>query len=96
MLLSKIIIKNYRLIISAELKEVREICVRNFSKMFELTVCAVNPDNVKDIQTKKWSELAELMPFYPIYAERSLGEGNGQDHSSLSSLIISQIRSVVR
>lgn len=72
---------------SHNFEEVREICVSNFSKMFELTVCAVNPDNVKDIQTKKWSELAELMPFYPIYAERSLGEGNGQDHSSLSSLI---------
>lgn len=70
-------------------EEAREICVSNFTKMFELTVYAVNPNNVKDIQTKKWLELTELMPFYPIYAERSLGEGNGQDNSSLSTLISS-------
>lgn len=70
-------------------EETRDVCIKYFPKIFELIIYAVNPNDVKDIQTKKLSELTELMPFYPIYAERSLGEGNRQENSSLGSLISS-------
>ena len=60
--------------------------VSNFSKLFELTIYAVNPKNVEERQIKKQSELRELFPFYLIPAERLLGE-DGTQKSSLSDLI---------
>ncbi len=60
--------------------------VSNFSKLFELTIYAVNPKNVEERQIKKQSELRELFPSYLIPAERLLGE-DGTQKSSLSELI---------
>ena len=60
--------------------------VSNFSKLFELTIYAVNPKNVEERQIKKQSELRELFPSYLIPAERLLGE-DGTQKSSLSDLI---------
>lgn len=68
-------------------EETRTVCISNFSKMFELTICAINPNCYDDIQSKTVTELAELMPFYPICAERNLGEAAGKDNDSLGSLI---------
>lgn len=58
----------------------------NFSKLFELTIYAVNPKNIKEKQIKKQSELKELFPFHFIPAERLLGE-DGTQNSSLVDLI---------
>ena len=60
--------------------------ISNFSKLFELTIYAVNPKNVEERQIKKQSELKELFPSYLIPAERLLGE-DGTQKSSLSELI---------
>lgn len=60
--------------------------VSNFSKLFELTIYAVNPKNVEERQIKKQSELKGLFPSYLIPAERLLGE-DGTQKSSLSELI---------
>ena len=60
--------------------------VSNFSKLFELTIYAVNPKNSEERQLKKQSELKELFPVYLIPAERLLGE-DGSQKSSLSDLI---------
>ena len=60
--------------------------VSNFSKLFELTIYAVNPKNVEERQIKKQSELRALFPSYLIPAERLLGE-DGTQKSSLSELI---------
>ncbi|MBQ3604424.1 MAG: AAA family ATPase [Clostridia bacterium] len=60
--------------------------VSNFSKLFELTIYAVNPKNVEERQIKKQAELRELFPSYLIPAERLLGE-DGSQKSSLSELI---------
>lgn len=68
-------------------RDAREICINQFPKMFELTIYAVNPKDKKDVQIKKVSNLTDLMPFYPIYAERELDETGGRKKGSLSSLI---------
>lgn len=60
--------------------------ISNFSKLFELTIYAVNPKNEEETQIKKQTELKELFPFYLIPAERLLGE-DGTQKSSLSDLI---------
>ena len=67
--------------------EIRDFCVLNFSKIFELKIYAINPKNEEDIQVKRPKELAELFPYYLIPAERVLGETGGQSSNSLSSLI---------
>ncbi len=67
--------------------ETRDVCIANFSKIFGLTIYAINPKDEKDIQVKSQKELAELFPFYIIPAERVLGEAGGQNNSSLGSLI---------
>lgn len=69
--------------------EARDVCIANFSKIFGLTVYAINPKDEKDIQVKSPKELTELFPFYLIPAERILGEAGGQNNSSLGSLITS-------
>lgn len=58
----------------------------NFSRLFELTIYAVNPKNPEERQIKKQAELKELFPYYLIPAERLLGE-DGTQKSSLSNLI---------
>ncbi len=57
-----------------------------FSKWFELIIYAINPKNLEEKQVKKQKELQELFPYYVIWAERMLGEADGQN-SSLTSLI---------
>ena len=58
----------------------------NFSKLFGLTVYAINPNNLDDKQVKSQKELQELFPLYAIPAERVLGEDETHN-SSLTSLI---------
>ena len=62
------------------------ILTTNFQKLFELTIYAVNPNNLSEKQIKKLNELQELFPCYLIPAERDLGE-NGEKNNSLSALI---------
>lgn len=58
----------------------------NFSKLFGLTVYAINPNNLDDKQIKSQKELQELFPLYAIPAERVLGEDETHN-SSLGTLI---------
>ena len=71
------------------LEDVRDICIANFPKMFDLTIYAINPKNDADVQVKTQKELSDLFPFYPIHAERFLGEAAEDNQSSLGSLITS-------
>lgn len=68
-------------------EEVHNILVSNFTKLFGLTIYAVNPKNFQDWQVKNHRELEDLFPYYPIPAERILGEDGTQKNESLSSLI---------
>ena len=74
------------------LAEAREVCAANFHKLFGLTIYAINPKDSADFQIKTQKELAELFPFYPIHAERFLGESAEDNKSSLGSLITSYFR----
>ena len=67
-------------------KEAHEVLVDNFDKLFGLTVCAINPNNMEDKQVKSQKELHDLFPFHTIPAERVLGEDDTHN-SSLGSLI---------
>nr|WP_300408506.1 AAA family ATPase [uncultured Ruminococcus sp.] len=69
------------------LEETRDICNSSFSKIFGLTIYAINPKNYSDTQIKTQGELSELFPFFSIPAERILGEDGAQNNSSLSALI---------
>lgn len=68
-------------------EEMHDVLVSNFTSLFGLTIYAVNPKNFEDRQVKSHSELKELFPYYPIPAERILGEDGTQKNESLSSLI---------
>lgn len=68
-------------------QETKEVCSANFSKLFELVIYAINPKNKTEIQTKTQKELANLFPFYPIPAERILGEATEKKYNSLTPLI---------
>ncbi len=70
-------------------QETKEVCSANFSKIFELVIYAINPKNKADVQIKTQKELADLFPFYPIPAERVLGEAAEQNYNSLGTLISS-------
>lgn len=70
-----------------DFQEARDICAANFSKIFKLVVYAINPKNKDDYQLKSQHELANLFPYYPIPAERVLGEATEQNYSSLGTLI---------
>ncbi len=72
-----------------DLNEAREIVIDNFNKIFELTIYAVNPNNIEDKQIKTLKELSELFPFYAIPAERTLGEDGTQNNNTLGKLISS-------
>lgn len=69
--------------------EIHDIVVNSFTKIFGLTIYAVNPKNMKDRQVKSLNELSELFPFYSIPAERILGEDGTQSKNTLSELISS-------
>ncbi len=69
--------------------EIHDIVVNSFTKIFGLTIYAVNPKNMKDRQVKSSNELSELFPFYSIPAERILGEDGTQSKNTLSELISS-------
>lgn len=51
------------------LEETRDICNSSFSKIFGLTIYAINPKNYSDTQIKTQGELSELFPFFSIPAE---------------------------
>lgn len=68
-------------------EEMHDVLVSNFTRMFGLTIYAVNPKNLEDRQVKSHRELEDLFPYYPIPAERILGEDGTQKNESLSSLI---------
>ncbi len=58
-----------------------------FTKIFGLTIYAVNPNELNERQLKGLSELEKLFPLYSIPAERVLGEDGNQNDNSLESLI---------
>ena len=62
--------------------EIHDIVVNSFTKIFGLTIYAVNPKNMKDRQVKSSNELSELFPFYSIPAERILGEDGTQSKNT--------------
>lgn len=66
--------------------EAHKVLADNFSKLFGLTVYAINPNNQDDKQVKSQEELHDLFPFYAIPAERVLGEDETHK-SSLGTLI---------
>ena len=66
--------------------EAHKVLADNFSKLFGLTVYAINPNNQDDKQVKSQKELQDLFPFYAIPAERVLGEDETHK-SSLGTLI---------
>ncbi len=68
-------------------EEMHDILASNFSRLFDLIIYAVNPKNLEDRQVKSHGELKDLFPYYPIPAERILGEDGTQKNESLSSLI---------
>ena len=68
-------------------EEMHDVLVSNFTRLFGLTIYAVNPKNLEDRQVKSHRELEDLFPYYPIPAERILGEDGTQKNESLSSLI---------
>lgn len=69
--------------------EVRDTVASNFSKLFLLSITAINPTSNSDVQSKKQSELAELFPLYTISAERDLDETGNGGSSSLKTVISS-------
>lgn len=67
-------------------EDAHKVLSDNFSKLFGLTVYAINPNNPEDKQVKSQKELHDLFPFHVIPAERVLGEDDTHN-SSLGSLI---------
>ena len=67
-------------------EEAHTVLADNFSKLFGLTIYAINPNNLEDKQVKTQKELHDLFPFHTIPAERVLGEDDTRN-SSLGSLI---------
>ena len=63
------------------------VLASNFSKLFGLTIYAVNPKNLEDRQVKSHRELEALFPYYPIPAERILGEDGTQKNESLWTIV---------
>lgn len=74
-------------VFSPDAEEVRNICISNFKRIFGLTILAINPKNILDVQVKSQTELTDLFPFYSIPAERVLGEDGIQNNSSLGEII---------
>ena len=72
---------------SPQTEEMHDVLANNFTKLFGLTIYAVNPKNLEDRQVKSHRELEDLIPYYPIPAERILGEDGTQKNESLSSLV---------
>lgn len=70
-------------------EDAHDAIVNNFTRIFGLTIYAINPQNKEDKQVKTYKELSELFPFYLIPAERALGEDGTQNNNSLGRLISS-------
>ena len=70
-------------------EESHDTVISNFSKLFELTIYAINPKNIEEKQIKKQKELQDLFPYRIIQAERTLGEDGVQQDDPLASLISS-------
>lgn len=68
-------------------RDVRDVCIANFSKIFGINIYAINPQNGNDSQIKTQKELVDLFPFYSIPAERMLGENGDHNSNSLGTLI---------
>ncbi len=69
--------------------EARNTIRANFTRIFGVTISAVNPKDRQDRQTKTLKELKDLFPIYSIPAERILGEDGSQKKNTLSDLISS-------
>lgn len=72
---------------SNNFEDVRDVCIANFAKIFELKIYAINPQDENDSQLKTQKELVDLFPFYSIPAERMLGENGDHNSNSLGTLI---------
>lgn len=70
-------------------EEAQNSCINEFTKIFGMTIYAVNPRNLEDRQIKSQKELGELFPLYSIPAERVLGEDGTHKNNSLGALITS-------
>ena len=69
------------------IEKIKRIISKHFSKIFILSIYAVNPNDESDVQLKTSAELKELFPIYMISAERSLDEGVNKKESSLTTVI---------
>ncbi|MCM1438012.1 MAG: AAA family ATPase [Roseburia sp.] len=76
-------------VFTPNIEEARNICIRNFKRIFGLSILAINPKNILDTQVKSQKELSNLFPFYSIPAERVLGEDGTQNNNSLGEVIAS-------
>lgn len=69
------------------INSIKDILSTNFSKIFSLTIKAVNPSNSQIFMNKSIQELKSLFPLYSIRAERNLDESDENKRSSLQSII---------
>ena len=69
------------------INSIKDILSANFSKIFSLTIKAVNPSNSQVFMNKSVQELKSLFPLYSIRAERNLDESDENKRSSLQSII---------
>jgi len=58
-----------------------------FSSFFDLTIEAINPNDVLDKQKKSQNELKELFPIYFIRAERGMDESEQPNKNPLSPIL---------
>lgn len=49
---------------SPKTEEMHDVLVSNFTRLFGLTIYAVNPKNLEDRQVKSHRELEDLFPYY--------------------------------
>lgn len=71
---------------NVSIDDVGKEIANNFTKLFQLTIYAINPSDEKDRQVKSINELQVLFPHLLIPAERTLGEDE-EMKNSLSMLI---------
>lgn len=72
---------------SIDVKKVKDTVVGSFSKLFPLSIFAVNPKNEKDVILRNATELKQLFPLYNISAERYLDESGSSKNSTLGTII---------
>lgn len=66
---------------------IKDVLSVNFSKIFTLSIKAINPSDPKLSMNKSVQELKALFPLYSIRAERNLDESGDHRRSSLQSII---------